>query len=134
MSKKNKARRSSKKVTVKHGKASKSKLKAARNGCCPIIRTHCADTYKYKTETVMGDDTAYDKKVKVLTGKKCSVSLGSRSHGKNLSVENKNKKVEELTKALAAKRCLAVVETETDRKAQRLAKRAKKVDTSWWGL
>lgn len=136
--KKNKARRASKTLTVKHSKVSKRKMKAARNECCPIIYTSCHPTFKYKTETVVGDDTAYDKKVKVQTGTKCSVKLGTRSMGKNLSVEAKNKKVEELSAMLEAKRCKALTESEQDRKAKKLAARAaraaKKVDSSWWGL
>ncbi len=117
---------------VKRGKASKAKMAKASNACCPIIHTHCVPTYISGAKVAWAQSQYGEsaKKVKVSGPTKCSVKFGSKAWN-NLSTEAKDKKVASLTKALTAKRCVALVSDSKEKKAQRIAKaEARRVEKS----
>jgi len=110
MAKKTKKARVTKRGTrsAKGRKVSKARQMRASNSCCPIIQTVCSPTYMNKKETIMGDDTVINRVVKVKGPNKCRVKMGGEVY-EDLTTEQMDAKVKELSTALNAKRCQAVV-------------------------
>lgn len=97
---------------------SKTRQAKATNGCCPVIRTVCSPTYiTKKVEKYVGDETFVEKE-KVQGPNKCKVTMGNKTF-KNLTTEQMDTKVKELSTALTAKRCLAIVEDFHKKKAEK---------------
>lgn len=110
MAKKTKKARVTKRGTrsAKGRKVSKARQMRASNSCCPVIQTVCSPTYVVKkVEKYAGDETFVEKE-KVKGPNKCRVKMGGKTY-KNLTTEQMDAKVKELSTALNAKRCQAVV-------------------------
>lgn len=123
MAPKAKAKAKTTKVVAKKSTKSKKKLAATSNPCCPVIRTSCHPTYTYKkVEKYVGDEVFHEKE-KVTGPAKCSVTVGKKVY-KNLSTDGMKAQVAESSKALADKRCVALVENVQEKTAEKIAERA----------
>jgi hypothetical protein len=105
-----KAKPHTKKKAARKGKPSTSRAaRAAKvaNACCPVIKWECADKKVLlpKAKWDVTDEGSIHPTYGHVT--KCKVKLGTRTF-KNLDPAMKDDKVEELKKALTAKRCIAV--------------------------
>lgn len=113
MAKKSKKRGSRRgRTTVGRAKTSKSKMKRARNECCPIIHLDCrlvTDRFANKKDWSVSREEYVNKRVPLPPVKKCSVKLGSRTVLKNVTSDKAGVRVAALKKQLAAKRCMAVI-------------------------
>lgn len=122
------AKRNAKAPTSKAPKLNKSKAKAARNECCPILHINCelvtpkaarkfvavSDRWLYenpgKKTTRRGNKTGVWEATTGPAVKKCKVKSGTR-HVFYGDAETAGRKLAALKKQLADRRCLAVVES-----------------------
>lgn len=107
------ARAAKKRTTMGRAKVSKAKARKADNSCCPVIKLDCYPAFK-KTALISSGVRVGWKKEEI--GKRCTIKFGKRTY-KRLDSSDAGKKVNELKKALASKRCISLVESKTHRKA-----------------
>lgn len=101
-------------TTIRRAKASKSKVKRARNECCPIIHLDCrmvTNRFANKKDWSVLCEKYVNKRVALPPVKRCSIKLGSRTVAKNLDSDKAGVKVAKLKKMLTDKRCMAVIQS-----------------------